>query len=83
MPHFVLGQLPLRLGKTLHIIAWKEPQDDLMDRVRSVFPQISPTFSELALGEDDYTFCLQGYRGPNSAYMVNVPVHYTPTSETT
>ena len=82
LPHFVLGQLPLRPGKTLHVIAWKEPQNDLMDRIQKVFPRISPTFSELKLGEDDYTLNLQGYRGPNSTYMVSVPVHYTPPSET-
>ena len=81
LPHFVLGQLPLRPEKTLHVIAWKEPQNDLMDRIQKVFPQISPTFSELKLGEDDYTLNLQGYRGPNSAYMVSVPVRYTPPSE--
>ena len=62
--HFVFGQVPLRPGKTLYIIAWKEPQNDLMERIRSVFPKISPTFSELELGEDDYTVCFQGHRGP-------------------
>ena len=82
LPHFVLGQLPLRPGKTLHVITWKEPQNDLMDQIQKVFPRISPMFSELKLGEDDYTLNLQGYRGPNSAYMVSVPVNYTPPSET-
>ena len=82
LPHFVLGQLPLRRGKTLHIIAWKEPQNNLVDRIRSIFPQASLTFSQLDLGEDDYTLWVQGYRGPNSAYMVTVPIHYTPRSET-
>ena len=83
LPHFVLGRVPLRPGKMLYIIAWKEPQKDLMERIRSVFPQISPTFSELELGADDYTLCLQGHRGPNSAFMVTVPVHYTPPPEAT
>ena len=83
LPHFVLGQLPLRPGKTLHIIAWKEPQNDLMERIRSVFPQVSPTLAEMKLREDDYSLCLQGYQGPNSAFMVTIPVHYTPPSKTT
>ena len=83
LPHFVFGQVPLRPGKTLYIIAWKEPQNDLMERIRSVFPKISPTFSELELGEDDYTVCFQGHRGPNSAFMLTVPVHYTPLPEAT
>lgn len=83
LPHFVLGQVLLRPGKTLYVIAWKEPQNDLMERIRSVFPQISPTFSELELDEDDYTVCFQGYRGSNSAFMVTVPVHYTPPPKAT
>lgn len=80
-PYFSLGELPLRPGRTLHVIAWKEAQDDFMDRIRSVFPQVVPVFSELELGEDDYTLCIQGYRRPNSAYMVRVPVRFTPPHE--
>ena len=30
IPHFVLGSIPLRPGKTLHVIAWKE-QDEWTD----------------------------------------------------
>ena len=82
LPHIVLGELPLRPGKTLHIIAMKESQNDLMDRIRSAFTQVSLNLSEQELKEDDYTLNFQGYRGPNSAYMVNVPVHYTPPPET-
>lgn len=83
LPHFVLGRLPLpKTGRTLHVIAWKEPQKDLIDKIRAVFPQASLTFSQLQLGEDDYTLNVQGYRGPNSAFMVTVPIHYTPLSGT-
>ena len=82
MPYFVLGQLPLQPERTLHIIAWKEDQNNLMDRIRDIFPHVSLNFSELKLREDDYTLCVQGYRRSNSAYMVRVPVHYTPQSET-
>ena len=81
LPHFKLGELRLRPEKTLHIIAWKEPQNNLMDTIRSVFPKVSPTFSELELSEGDFTLHFQGYRRPNSAYMVAVPVHYTPPAE--
>ena len=81
IPHFVLGRIPLRPGKTLHIIAWKEPENGLMDRVRSVFPQISQTVAQQQLDEGEFTLRLQGYRGPNSAYLVTVPVRYTPPSE--
>ena len=83
LPHFVLGRLRLLPGRTLHVIAWKEPQTALMNQIRNVLPQVSRSFPEPAsLGEKDYALCLQGYRGPNSAFMVTVPVHYTPRSET-
>lgn len=78
IPHFVLGRLPIRERKTLHVIAWKEPQNGLIDLIRGTFPHMSRTLFEQGLGEDDYTMCFQGYRGSNSAYMVVVPVHYTP-----
>ena len=79
IPHFALAQLPIREGKTLHMIAWKEPQNDLMDRVRATLPQISSTFAQRCHGEGDYTLCLSGFRAPDSAYMVIVPVKYTPS----
>ena len=80
--HIVLGRLPVTGGKTLHVIAWKESQGDLMDLVRGVFPHASATFSERGLGDDEYTLHVQGYRRPNSAFMVWVPVRYaSPESE--
>ena len=81
MPHFELGQLQLQPGRTLHVIAWKEDQNNFLDRIRDVFPEISMTASELNLGEGDITLYLMGYRGPNSAFIVTVPVHYSPPSE--
>ena len=77
-----LGRLPLREGKTLHMFAWKEPQGDLMDEVRKVFPNASKVFTELGHDDGDYTMWVQGFRGPNSAFMVVFPVRYTsPESE--
>ena len=78
VPHLVLGQIPLMEGKTLHIIAWKEPENGLMDLVRTAFPQASHTFAKQRLGEGDYTMPVQGSRGQNAAYMVVFPVRYTP-----
>ena len=80
MPHFALGQLPLRPGKTLHVITWKEDQSNTMDRIREVFPEISAKVSEMSPGEGDIDLCLMGYLGSNSGFMVNVPVHYRPPS---
>ena len=82
LPHIVLARLPLQEGKVLQIIAWKEPQGDLIDRIRSVFPQASQSLSKLGVEEGEYSINVQGYRRPNSAYMVVVPVQYTsPESE--
>ena len=81
IPHFVLGEIPMRPGKTLHVIAWKEPENGLKERVRNVFPGISEMAAQRKIGEGEYSIRLQGYRGRNSAYMVTVPVQYTPRSE--
>ena len=82
MPHFVLGRLQLQQERTLHIITWKEDQNNLLDRIRNTFPGISMKASELNISKGDITLCIQEYRGPNSAYLVTVPVHYTPPSKT-
>ena len=81
MPNFALGQLPLQPGKTLHVITWKEDQRNFLDRIRDVFPEISTKVYEMKLGEGDIDLCLMGYLRSNSAFMVNVPVHYRPPSE--
>ena len=64
--HIVLGQLPVTDEKTLHVIAWNEPEGDLMDLVRGAFPHASATFSERGLGDDEYTLHVQGYRRPGT-----------------
>ena len=81
IPNFVIGEVPMRPGKTLHVIAWKEPAAGLTERIRKVFPQISHSLGQREIDEGEYTIRLQGYRGPNAAYMVTVPVQYTPTSQ--
>jgi len=80
IPHFALAQLPIREGKILHIVAWKEPQRDLMDRIRATFPRVSNTLANRGHEVGDYTLCLSGFRAPNSAYMVVVPVKITPSA---
>ncbi|MDE0383548.1 MAG: hypothetical protein OXI22_06660 [Defluviicoccus sp.] len=82
VPHIVLGRLPLGDEKSLHVIAWKEFEGDLRDKIERVFPQASQDLSGFGLGSGEYNLCIQGYRQPNSAYMVVVPVRYTsPESE--
>ena len=82
LPHIVLGELPIRPGKTLHIIAGKEPENNLMGRIRSAILHVSLALSKQKLEEGDYTLNVHGYREVNSAYMISAPVHYTPPSET-
>ena len=77
VPHIVLARLPMKEGKTLHIIAWKEPQGELINKIRSIFPRVSRRLAKLGVDHGDLTINVQGYRHPNSAYMVVVPVHYT------
>lgn len=77
-PHFRLGELQMRQGKILHVLAWKEPQGDLLERLQRYFPQAASFFTEDAAGEGEYALNFQGYRSENSAYMVTIPVHYHP-----
>ena len=77
--NIALGRLPLKEGKTLHVIAWKEPQGDLMNRIRqAAFPAASARCSQLDLENGEYTMSVQGYRRRDSAYMVVFPVRYAP-----
>ena len=76
VPHIKLGRLPLGRGKALHIIAWKEHQGDLMERVRGLLPQVAQRLSKLDGRGGKYLLSVQGYRQPNSAFMVSVPVSY-------
>lgn len=68
-PHFVLGKLALRPGKTLHIVAWKEPEGDLRELLRASFEKVSNRLPEV----DDLVIDFQGFRASDSAFMVAVP----------
>ena len=57
-PNIALGRLPLREGKTLHVISWKEPQGDLMDHVRKAFPTASRALVGSDIGDVEFTMCV-------------------------
>ena len=79
IPHIVLGKLSLMTGETLYVVAWKEPvAEDLQERIRGHFPQVASALQEAGRNEGGFTLCLHGYRRPNSAYMMPMPVHYQP-----
>ena len=68
-PHFTLGKLALRPGKILHVVAWKEPENNLKTLLRASLAQVPPLLPE----PDDLVVNFQGFRAPNSAFMVAVP----------
>ena len=39
-PHFVLGKLPLRPGKVLNIVVWKEPDNGLKTMLRASLKRV-------------------------------------------
>lgn len=77
MSHVVIGKLPMSDRRVLHIIAWKESQDSLIEQIQGTFPHVLSDFDEQKIAPGDYTIRFQGYRSENSAYMVDVPVRYT------
>ena len=83
MPHVLLGKLPLAAEKELQISACKDPDNGLMERIKkSTFPEIASTFHALGhkanIQNEDIVLDLVGFLGPNSAFMLSVPVKYTP-----
>lgn len=68
-PHFALGKLALRPGKVLHVVAWKEPENDLKTLLRASLAQVPSPLPEA----EDLVVNFQGFRVPNSAFMVAVP----------
>ena len=69
-PHFTLGRLALRPGKILHVVAWKEPENNLKTLLRDSLAQVPSSLSE----SEDLVMNFQGFRAPDSAFMVAVPV---------
>ena len=69
VPHFVLGKLALRPGKSLHVVAWKEAENNLRALRRAGFRQAPSPLSETG----DLVVDFLGFRAPNSAFMVAVP----------
>ena len=59
-PHFVLGKLALRPGKVLHVVAWKEPERNMKDKLRSSLKRISAPLTK----HEQLVLNLQGFRAP-------------------
>ena len=79
MPHVLLGKLPLVSDREVQIFACKDPDNGLMERIKeSSFPEMAATFDQLNLQNDDYVLDLAGFLGPNSAFLLSIPVKYTP-----
>ena len=73
MPTFRIGKLPLPPSEVLHVVAWKETAPaDLADQIRGAMAAM--TAAQFRIDAGCHMMCLQGYRAPNSAYMMPVPI---------
>lgn len=74
--HLVIGRVPVRKGKVLYMVAWKEPQDVLADAVRNSIPKLESVLDPSLRGD----FILNLYGPPcqdrptSSAYGLSLPV---------
>ena len=68
-PHFMLARLALRPGKVLHVVAWKEPENSLKALLRASLQRVPAPLPEA----DNLVIDFQGFRAPDSAFMVAVP----------
>ena len=69
-PHFVIAKLPMGTRKALHVVAWKESEKDLRALLQAGLEQATTPLPDI----DDLTLSFQGFRAPNSAFMVTVPL---------
>ena len=79
-PGFLLGELPLRVGKKLGITAEWQPERDFKDKIGNAIMRMSAT-AQVWKDHADRTLamCMTGNNGePNSMYMVTFPVVYSP-----
>ena len=73
VPHFQLGKLTLGTGKVLQVVTWREEQGNLRESLLDGLRRIPCPLPRV----DDLWVNFQGFRQPNSAYMVAVPVSVT------
>ena len=73
VPHFQLGKLTLGTDKVLQVVTWREEQGNLRESLFDGLRRISIPLPRA----DDLWVNFQGFRRPNSAYMVAVPVSVT------
>ena len=74
--HIRVGKLPLGKSKDLHIVVWKEAQDNLLHQVQEALAKLSGEFLQTGMVNGDYTLWLKGLRRTNSVYSVVVSAHY-------
>ena len=68
-PRFVLGRLMLQPGRILYIVVWQEPENNLRARLRASLKQAPAPLPQA----DNFVICFQGFRAPDSAFIVAVP----------
>lgn len=78
-PGFLLGELPLKAGKKLGIIAEWELDRGFKTRVENTFSSIARGLSKKHLNQT-FVLCITGWNSPNSAFMTSFQVNYRPKS---
>ena len=84
-PHVLLAVLPHRDGKSLFVVAGREPSRNFKSVVEEALakigPEIANNLSTPCEGEDPLLVCLTGENPDGYAFMVSVPVEPTPASQ--
>ena len=73
VPHFQLGNLTTGTGKVLQVVAWREEQGNLRESLLEGLRRIPLPLPRV----DDLWVNFLGFRQPDSAYIVAVPVSVT------
>ena len=74
-----IAELPLRTGKTLHVVVCTKPDGEFRTAIEKALPQVTNHFAEQRLEGGEYGLCFTGNWG-ETVYMVALSGTYTPPS---
>ena len=72
-----IAELPLRPGKTLHVVACRKPEAGFREAIETALRQVPTGFAERRLEGEDYGLCFTGNWG-ETVFMVALSATYTP-----
>ena len=73
----VIAELSLRPGKTLHVVACREPEGEFRKSIEMALGQVTTEFTERGMDAGEYGLCFTGNWGQTN-YMVALSATYTP-----